>query len=516
MESLWTATVPETRYDPLPPDGVEVDVAIVGGGLSGIATAYLLKKAGRTVAVIESRRVGSGETGKTTAHLTALQDVGFRQIASRFGKESARRMAEQGMEAIDWIEHISRAEGIDCDFGRIPAYLYTERPGDVRWVRKELAIQAELGLRAERVDEVPLPFKVMAAFRVDHQGRYHPLRFLQGLAERVSGSGSHIFENTHMYSVDEGSPCRVRTSRGTVRAREVAMATDAVTVNRFLLQTKLAPYRTYAIGFRVSQPLDGLFYDTDEPYHYIRTHPTDRGPLLIVGGGDHRVGAQENTLAPYEALERYTRERFPDAGPIEFRWSGQVEEPTDGLPYIGRNAMSSRIYVATGFSGTGMVNSIIASQLLSDLINGKSHPLEKVLAPTRIKPGASFVNFVTENVDYPKHLITDRFPSKVQSLDEVRPGEGQLVSLDGRKLAVYRDEEGGLHALSPVCPHMGCHVHWNVEARSWDCPCHGSRFGCTGEVLHGPSTRGLKAIELEREEEREAPRFEPEEPAAHV
>jgi glycine/D-amino acid oxidase-like deaminating enzyme/nitrite reductase/ring-hydroxylating ferredoxin subunit len=513
MESLWRADTAPRAYRTLPSGGLEVDVAIVGGGLTGVVAGYLLKKAGYTVAVLESRRVGGGETGSTTAHLTALQDVGFRQIASRFGREGARRIAEQGMAAISFVEKTSHAEQIDCDFRRLPAWVFTEKLRDVPELVRERRAARDAGMACHLLTEAPLPFEVHAALRFDGQAQYHPLKFLHGLAARIEGDGSGVFEQAHVVEVKEGVPCRVRAGAEQVRARWVLMATDAVTVNRFFMQTKLAPYRTYAVGFAVDAPFEGLFYDTESPYHYVRTHASPQGTVLIVGGADHRVGEKKDTYQCYDALERWTRARFCEAGRVVYRWSGQVEEPVDGLPFVGRNSMSSRIYVATGFSGTGMVNAVMSAHLISALIDGKPHPLSGLLDATRIKPLASAATFIKENVDFPRHLITDRLPSRTRSVDQVLPGQGKLVGQGGRKLAVYRDEGGQLHAMSAACPHMGCHVHWNAEARSWDCPCHGSRFDCKGEILHGPAVRGLKPVELSSEEA--PPPAEPEEPGAY-
>jgi Rieske Fe-S protein len=345
---------------------------------------------------------------------------------------------------------------------------------------------------------VPLPFRTHGAIRFEDQGRFHPRKLLLPLAAQMAAGGVAIFERSRVVAVADGTPCEVRTQTGRLHATRVVVVTDSIIQNRVLLQTKLAPYRTYALAAAYPQELPGLFYDTAEPYHYIRTHPGPNGPWLIVGGEDHRVGEGTDTHQRYQRLERFTRRRFV-AGEVGYRWSGQVAEPVDGLPYIGQNPLSKHVFLATGFSGNGMVNATLASDLLTQLATGERHRAAELFDPRRITPLASAKSFVEENVDFPAHLLLDRLPTLRRSVDQVPRGEGRIVSVSGRKLAVYRSDEGQVRALSPVCTHMGCHVHWNTEARSWDCPCHGSRFSPDGEVLHGPAVRALKPVELEEE-----------------
>ena len=506
MQSLWLASSPQTNFPPLSGD-LDTDVAIVGGGITGITAAWLLKNAGRRVAIIEARRVAEGETGHTTAHVTALQDLPFPTIAARFGQDGARRIASAGMAAIALIEQHVRTCSLDCDFERLPAYVFTEDPNRLAELDREVKAARRAGLDAERVDAVPLPFETAGGIRFEHQARFHVRHYVLPLASRVHGDGSFVFERTHAIEVNDGSPCVIHTDRGTIRARQVIAATNAVTVNRLFLQTKIAPYRTYAIALSVGREMGGLFYDTEDPYHYIRTHPTEEGPLLIVGGADHRVGERSDTATCYQELEAWARRRFGPA-PVAYRWSGQIQEPVDGLPYVGRNPHSENVYVATGYSGNGMVNGTVAAMVLSDLVLGRENPWAELLSARRIKPLASAKAFVVENADFPKNFVKDRLPAKLPSVEEVRRGEGRVVRAAGRRVAAYRDESGELHALSPVCPHMGCLVHWNEEARSWDCPCHGSRFDAMGAVIHGPATRGLTTLDV-AEGEDEAPAAHP-------
>ena len=409
MRSFWLASSNEKRFPVLPETGLEVDVAVVGGGIAGVTAALLLKQSGKRVAVLESRQIGCGETGHTTAHVTAIQDMPFRIIQSKFGREGARRIVAAGIQAIELIERQVRAFNIDCDFERLPGYVFTELEPKVEELRREIRAARNAGLDVSFVDEIPLPFEIQGALRIEDQARFHPTRYLARIAQQIPGEGSFVFEHTHVTQVVDGSPCVVKTEHGEVRAQQVLGATDAVNINRFFLQAKVAPFRSYAIALRVDREFDGLFYDTAEPYHYIRTHPDAEGPLLIVGGADHRVGEERDTEQCYRELEQYVRQRF-EAGPVAYRWSGQIEEPLDGLPYIGRNSLSSNVYVATGFSGNGMVNGTIAAMVICDLVLGRENPYAELLAATRLKPLASARHFVSENREYPMRLLKDRLP----------------------------------------------------------------------------------------------------------
>jgi glycine/D-amino acid oxidase-like deaminating enzyme/nitrite reductase/ring-hydroxylating ferredoxin subunit len=497
-ESIWTATTGETDYPVLETD-LDVDVAVVGGGLTGLVAAWHLVEAGRRVAVVEERRIAFGETGHTTAHLTALVDTRYARIERWFGAEAARLVARSNIEAIDWIERTARVLGIECDFERVPAYLYSERASDLDSIRQELDAARDAGLDVSFSHDVPIPFPTAGGMRIEAQAQFHPRRFLLPLAERIAGRGSWILESTRVTGVTEGEPCVVETTGGTIRARDVIVAAHVPSVNRAALITKLAAYRTYAIGVRGGRPLTrALFWDTDDPYHYTRVQRTRDGEVILVGGEDHKTGTEIETLRRFEALADWAEARF-DVLRVDFRWSGQIIEPVDGLPYIGRNAASTHVYVATGYSGNGMTWGTAAGRLTSDLVLGRDNPYAELYEATRVTPLASARDFVTENADFPKHLVRDRLTNAGAQGDDpalIARGEGRLLLVDGRKYAVYRDSGGRLHARSPVCPHMQCDVAWNTAEKTWDCPCHGSRFSATGEVLNGPAIAPLERAEL--------------------
>lgn len=497
----WGETAPKAPTHPPLDRDLRVDVAVVGAGIAGLTAALLLGRAGRRVAVLEAGVVAGGESGRTSAHLTAIQDLRFKEMASRFGLDSTRVIAEQGMAALDWIEKVVGEEGIDCDFHRLPGYLFTEEDDHRQRLEHEARAARRAGLRVEFVEDVPLPWRVAAAVRFHDQAAFQPVSYLEGLARAVVASGGLVFEHSRVVEVDDGRPCLVSTQRGHVFARDVIVATDSPISNRFFLHNKLSPIRTYLVEGRVSAPLPGLFWDTDDPYHYVRTAGGPGGTVVLVGGEDHRVGHVEDTEARVERLEAWARPRLGLR--VERAWSGQVNEPADGLPYIGRNSISFHVYVATGFSGTGLANGTIAGHLLAQTLTGHAHPLARLLSATRVKPLSSGREVVSHGVESAYHFFKDRLvPLEVASVSAVPPGEGRIVRLKGEPVAVHRDDRGELHAVSPVCTHLGCHVHWNAGERSWDCPCHGSRFDPDGSVLHGPAVKALARKELPLEERR--------------
>jgi len=492
--SVWSDTAPAPSHPALEAE-LTVDVAIVGGGVTGLTAARLLERAGQRVAVLESRRIGKGETSKTTAHLTEVLDARYGKLISRFGEEGARLAARAQRAAIERIAAFVDEQGMACDFQRLPGFLYGEDAGDLALLREEAEAARRLGIEAALSGEVPLPFPVAGAVRFPDQAQLQPRAYLLALAEGL-GAGSRIFEQTHVVDVEDGEPCRVVTERGVVLAREVIVAAHVPVSNRVFLHGKLAAYRTYVVGVEITaaEPA-GLFWDTAEPYHYSRIHRIDGRSFLIVGGEDHKVGEVEDTTAPFHRLEDYVRQRFGvTVAPTDYRWSGQIVVSADGLPYIGRNSLSSHVFVATGYGGNGMTQGTLAGMILADEVRGARSPFRELFDATRIKPLASALAFVRENVDYPKHLLADRLPQPgPAAVADIEPGEGRVVTLRGERLAVYRNANGHLSALHPVCTHLGCLVHWNTTEKSWDCPCHGSRFDPQGRILNGPAVSPLEA-----------------------
>jgi glycine/D-amino acid oxidase-like deaminating enzyme/nitrite reductase/ring-hydroxylating ferredoxin subunit len=503
-KSLWTTTAPGRRFPSLDGD-LTVDVAVVGGGVAGLTTAWLLRRAGKKVAVLDMHRLLTGQTGQTTAHLTELLDTPYYQLRSDFGEKGARMAAASSRASIEQIAALVEELGVDCGFQRVPMFRYAETERELRDLEKEVAAAREVGLSASFTRDVPLPYPVKGALRLENQALIHPRTYLLAMAERLEKEGCLIFEDTRVVDVQDGLPCRVITDRGTVTALDVVEATTTP-LNRLFLHTKLYAYRTYVVAGPLEGPLEpGLYYDSQDPYHYIRTQRIDGVDYLIVGGEDHKVGMQEDTEKHYAALEAYTRRHFPITH-LTHRWSGQVIEPADGLAYIGRNSASRHTWVATGFSGTGITWGTLSGMILSDLILGRENPYAALYEATRVKVKAGAKDFLQENAEVAFHFVVDRLSRPDgHRLSDVAPGEGKILEVEGKKVAVYREESGVCHAVSPVCTHVGCHVHWNRAERSWDCPCHGSRFSPTGKVLNGPAMKDLASQKLPPEAATDSP-----------
>lgn len=472
-------------------------MALVGGGITGLTAALLLKRAGLRVAVLEANKVAGGVTAFTTAHLTEALDTRWHRLTRNFGKEGATLAAQSQRAAIERIAAFVAEEGIDCSFRRVPGWLFAEDDRGAKELDKEAEACTAVGLRTSFAQPA-LPFAVKRALRIEDQAEFHPLRYLAALARAVKGGGSSIYQDARVLEIEDGAPCRVRTATGTVTCRNVFMATHSPVNDTVLLQTRLAQYRSYVVAARMEEtPLDGLYWDTEDPYHYLRASACAGERFLIVGGADHKVGQRADTDACYQELRDWVRRRFPQAGQgsgkaFEHQWSAQVVETVDGLPYIGRNPHDQQIWIATGYAGNGMTHGTMAAMLVSDLILGRKNPWSEVYDPSRIKPIASFKDWAKENVDFPLHLLGDRLKGPAaHGLEDVPRGTGRLVEIGGERLAVYRDEAGSLTAVSAVCTHMGCLVGWNEAERSWDCPCHGGRFSPQGEVLNGPPLKPL-------------------------
>jgi nitrite reductase/ring-hydroxylating ferredoxin subunit len=348
-------------------------------------------------------------------------------------------------------------------------------------------------------DAIPYPLDMLRALRVERQALIHPLVYLGGLALRLVAEGGRVHEGTRALEIVDGEPCRVVTDRGEMRARDVLVTTNHPVSSRLALHTKIAPYRTYAVA---AGPIDprrfppALVYDMEDPYHYVRTQDTRDGTFLVVGGEDHKVGHERDTRTRFALLETFTRGLLPDA-PVSHRWSGQIIEPADGLPFIGKSPGAGHVHVATGFSGTGITFGTLAAMILSDAILGVANGWAELYRARRVRPLAQARRFVSENADVAARYARDRVDrGEVSSVADIPRGEGRLVRSGGKMLAVSRDLDGSVHARSAVCPHLGCHVQWNSAERSWDCPCHGSRFEAAGAVLNGPSTRGLEPEDI--------------------
>jgi len=482
-----------------------VDVCIVGAGIAGLTTAYLLTREGKSVLVLDDGPLAGGQTQQTTAHLSNAIDDRYTVVERIHGTEGARLAAESHTAAIDRIEAIIREEQIDCDFERLDGYLFTP-PGESDDILvQELAAAHRAGLTGvERVPRAPLPgFDTGPCLKFPRQGQFDPLRYLRGLAPAIERRGGRICTWTHVDSINGGSPAEVRTQAGpVVKANAVVVATNVPINDLVVLHTKQAPYLTYVIGAvvpRGSIP-HALYWDTLEMYHYVRLqrlHDNTEHEILIVGGEDHKTGQAEDPGQRYTCLEEWARKRFPMIQEIRYRWCGQVMETLDGLAFIGRNPLDEpNVFMATGDSGMGMTHGTIAGMLLTDLICGRENPWAGLYDPTR-KPIGGARDFVEENINVALQYTDWLTGGDVSSEDEIPADSGAVLRRGLSKVAVYRDAQGELHEHSAVCTHLGCIVHWNDSDKTWDCPCHGSRFDCQGQVINGPANSNLAPIESE-------------------
>lgn len=500
MKPLWLVGSETVAFPPRACD-VNVDVAIVGAGITGLTAALHLLKNGKQVAIIDKGKIGQGESGHTTAHLTEILDTRYSELVARFGMEKAQLVQRSSRAAIERIHTIAREFRIPCSFERVPGYLFTQDENDIAELERETDVLNRLGIRATFSRKSPLPFSVKGAIEIENQAQFHPYDYLMGLASTVAREGGQIFEDTHALDFVEETPGRVITDNGVIVADHILIAANVPISNRYLLQTKVAAYRSYAIAVRTNSPasVKGLFWDTKDPYHYLRTQVVEaKGQsseeLLIIGGEDHKTGMDNHPEDHFTRLEKYARDHF-DVKSIPYRWSGQIIEPVDGLPYVGLNPFSQNFYVATGYAGNGMTMGTMAGMLLTDLISGMENPWASLYDATRIHLTGSITNYLKENKDFPACLLHDRITrAPVVNLASIKKNEGGIIRVNGETVAANRDAEGNLKFFSPACTHLGCHVQWNSAETSWDCPCHGSRFDEHGQVLNGPALAPLAEI----------------------
>jgi glycine/D-amino acid oxidase-like deaminating enzyme/nitrite reductase/ring-hydroxylating ferredoxin subunit len=507
--SVWAATTEMPRSRKLT-ETIEADVCIVGAGIAGLTTGYLLTQAGKKVVILDDGPLVSGMTQVTTAHLSDAIDDRFTEIEKWHGERGAFLAAESHTAAINRIDAIAQELKIDCDFARLDGYLFLAPGDDQELLDQELAAARRAGLMARMVARCPLDYNTGPAICFPNQARFHPMKYLAGVSEAIKQGGGRIYTNTHADHIEGGDKAKVEVGRHNVHADAIVVATNTPINDLVAIHTKQAPYMTYVIGARIpkNSVTDALYWDTLKAYHYVRLQPMnardaahadyqshDEYDLLIVGGEDHKSGQADDTDRRHARLESWARVRFPMIEDIEFTWGGQVMETVDGLAFIGRNpADKENVFIATGDSGMGITHGTIAGMLLTDLILGKRNPWATLYDPAR-KPIRAAGNFAKETLNMAAQYIDWLTPSEVESVHEIEPGCGALLRRGLRKVAVYRDGNGKAHEMSAVCPHLGCIVHWNDAEKSWDCPCHGSRFDKLGKVINGPSNVDLSPAE---------------------
>ncbi|RYY37233.1 MAG: FAD-dependent oxidoreductase [Sphingobacteriaceae bacterium] len=496
-QSLWQK-VPNIPLTSNFPADVVYDVLIIGGGITGITTALLLQQKGKSVILAEAYNIGFGTTGGTSAHLNTFFDATYPEIDSDFGEDASKLIANSGKEAMEMIAAFVKQYDIDCDFEYKDGYLFSQNQDETKQLDEILTSSQKAGIDVNESKSNGLPISFEKSIVFKQQGLFHPIKYITKLAEVFVQQGGMLVENSFIGNIEKDDLFyKAESGDLSIKAFNVVYATHippGINVANFTC----APYRSYVLGVTLKDDNypNCLSYDMQEPYHYFRTHEVDGKKYLVVGGEDHKTGHDDPEQA-FKNLEDYVRGIY-NVDEVAYKWSSQYYTPTDGLPYIGKLPLGgNEVYIATGYNGNGMMFGTLAGRILSDMICGEQNQYEKLFSPSRIKPVAGFTEFVKENATVAWDFVAGRFSSKdIESLNELKNGDGMIAKYKGEKLAVYKDEHGKIHALSPVCTHAKCIVNFNAEEKSWDCPCHGGRFDIEGNVLTGPPRSELKKIDI--------------------
>ena len=498
-KSAWQHSMPD--YEPAVtqiPSNKIFDVLVAGGGITGLTTALLLQKAGKQCILAEAHNIGFGTTGGTTAHINTLLDHPYNEIKSKFGEKNAQLLSQATRQAVQLIKSNIKEYNIECGFSELPGYLYSQNEKQSKELENILEASREAGIGISYVDQIPVPIPFEKAVMFSGQAKFHPIEYIYSIAKAFEEAGGILLQNCRVQNIEEKDVIYTETSIGIIKTKQLIYATH-IPPGVNLIHFRCAPYRSYAMAIQLKDDNypNGLAYDMYDPYHYYRTQNIKGKNYLIAGGEDHKTAHEENTENCFRKLEAYIRKYFA-VEEISFRWSSQYFEPADGLPYIGHlPGHDENIFVATGFGGNGITCGTISSFVLRDMIVTGTSEYEKLFDPNRIKPMAGFKKFVKENVDVVGQFVGKWFAvSDMENLAELSPGEAKLVKYEGEKIALYKDEKGAIHAVNPTCPHVKCAVAWNTAEKSWDCPCHGSRFSADGELWTGPSRSDLEKIEL--------------------
>jgi glycine/D-amino acid oxidase-like deaminating enzyme/nitrite reductase/ring-hydroxylating ferredoxin subunit len=478
-------------------DDITTQVAVIGSGMAGLSVAYELTRAGADVVVLDRGPIADGMSARTTAHLSAYSDDGFRELIRMRGLDIARQWRQSQDDAISRIEAIQGTLGSDCDFHRLDGYLFLAPNTDPGVLDSELVASAQVGMLAVRQQGVPFAGHASTpCLRFPNQATFHPLKYLRALADAVTRAGGRLYANSPVVTIGEkdGSVELVTRDGARVTAAQAVVATNAPINDRLAIHAKQAPYRTYAVAFEIERGRlpDGLYWDTQDPYHYVRLQPGDGDTdILIVGGEDHKTGAYNDGERRIDKLVRWTREMAPQVGRKITGWSGQVLEPMDYVGFLGRNPGNENIYIATGDSGQGMTHGAVAGLLIADLIlQDQPNPWAPVYEPAR-KPIRAMGEVLRENATAAKNFTEYLTPGEIASAENLAPGEGGILRRGLSKVALYRRADGSLCERSAICTHLGCHFHWNNFEKCWDCPCHGSQFSPEGKPLNGPAATAL-------------------------
>jgi glycine/D-amino acid oxidase-like deaminating enzyme/nitrite reductase/ring-hydroxylating ferredoxin subunit len=498
--SYWVASTSSTRYPALQGE-VTVDVAVVGGGMVGVTTAALLREKGYSVALLEATRLAQGVTGRTTAKISSLHGLIYAYLIDNFGREKARQYGEASQTAIETIADLVERHGIDCDFVRLPFYTFAQTDDGLRRVKEEMKAARDLGLPASYVDAIALSVPARGAVRFKHQAQFHPRKYLLGLARTIPGDDSFIFETSRVREITEGEPCELKTDTGRIHAKHVVIATHFPVFGlRAFYFARLHQSRHYSLALTIDEPFpQGMYIAAEAGGYSYRAAPSAEGTLVIVGGGHHKTGQGGDTRLYYQKLARHARQVYP-AGRIRYHWATQDTVPLDRVPYIGKFAPGSEhLTTATGFNAWGMTNGTAAAMIIADLIHTGSNPWAPVFDPQRFTPQASARRFLEQNVDVAKAFVGGWISVENDNVASLEAGAGEVIEMDDQHVAVFRESEGTLHAVDPLCRHLGCTLDFNPAEKSWDCPCHGSRYAPDGTVLEAPTTEDLSQISLNSE-----------------
>jgi glycine/D-amino acid oxidase-like deaminating enzyme/nitrite reductase/ring-hydroxylating ferredoxin subunit len=492
--SYWIASTPETEHPSLDTD-IEVDAAVIGGGLVGVTTAYLLQSEGLEVALIERDRVLQGATGNTTAKVTWGHGLIYQRLEEKHGTDTARLYGTANAEGLDLLTRLVDESGVECDLDRKSNYVYVESASELDSIQREARVCDRIGMSVRVVTDTTLPYPVAGAVEQVDQAQFHPRKYGLGLLGAFLAAGGSVYERSPATELDEGDRCTVKAARGSVTASNIVVATHYPFINRALLFPRVHPKRSYAIAGVVDPSVlpDGMFISSDQPTRSIRTIPDGDRVLLMVGGEGHAVGQKYDTDTCYANLEDWARERFGMTEP-SYRWSTQDGVSVDTIPFVGRYRDGvENVYVATAFGKWGFTNGTIGSKLIADGILGRENAYADLYNPRRLPVRASVEKLLTENAKVAAHFFGDRakHPQR-RSLESLQPGEAAVDEMGLSPVAGYRDPAGDLHKVSAVCTHLGCVVAWNAAEQTWDCPCHGSRFAFDGNVIQGPAVKDLE------------------------
>ena len=492
-QSYWMASTLQTEYPTLNED-LKVDIAIIGGGITGISCAYMLNKEGIKTAIIEADRILQGTTGHTTAKITSQHGLIYSKIKNQMSEEFAKQYADANESAIRMIEKLANDNQIKCDYIPQSAYIYSLQSEYIDKISDEAKVASSLGIKATFLEEIPLSFPIKAAVRFDNQAQFHPRKFLLTLAKNFINSGGNIFEQSRVVDIeeDEGAYVIMTNLGKKVTAEKLIIASHYPFYNKTgLYFTRIYQERSYVVAIKARENYPaGMYIAAEESGHSLRNQMSDNGELILVGGEQHKTGQGEDTSKNYKALIDFSNETFT-VEDIPYRWSTQDCMTMDGLPFVGHfTSKTPNMYIATGYGKWGMTNSIASAMILRDLIISGKSPWQDVYNPSRQTISASAKNFVIENLNVADKLIKGKISPLPQHV-EIKPGKGEIIKANGERAGAYRDEQGTLHVVDTTCTHMGCELNWNSAEISWDCPCHGSRFSYEGDIIEGPAVKPL-------------------------